>query len=495
MFMGAAIAMLQGGRPVLKSGRLRADAGTPHRIGHSQRGQVLLPAIVLTLVSAAFMYLMINSSQAVNEKMRLTNAADAAAYSAAVVEARSLNYQAYMNRAMVANEIAIAQSLSMASWLKYFANAVDEGYPSAVADINFFLLPDPDLLLDLAQIELVFTGTAYAMAEMGTTANQWADIIAQGLLTTVPLFDIVTQALSASQTALQVSLLAGVQQGQTARDVVDAIDSRMRAEVVLPTHGFDQFTRSYARRGAGGDERARFADVVTRSRDLFTRERNWSIGPSTDIPLIRQDGELKKRAGTDLVGFDEWRAIDTLEQHGERFGCGRFGLSWCDDIRKPVGWGGAFASNDGRDHGAGRHGNAYRANRTTARQAEQDMYEASGFSGLPDSRDLARLEADAVLSTAITVMVSKSHRDLSTSGGNARARPSGALALFNDRPAGATMVALSRASVYFDRVSPRTDGKTEIASLYNPYWRVRLVAPTTEDRAYAAARQEGLLLP
>ena len=164
-----------------------------------------------------------------------------------------------------------------------------------------------------------------------------------------------------------------------------------------------------------------------------------------------------------------------------------------------MGWGAVNVNvNDGSgDAGAGYHGNAYRENATTADNADEDMQEPGyyHFSGLPDSRDLRNVEADAPLDTGITILVSKQHQDTLTSGGAAQARPSGELALFNDRPAGQRMAALSRASVFFDRIASRADGKTEIANVYNPFWRVRLVAPTAADRAEAALSQGGLLLP
>ncbi|HEV7913554.1 MAG TPA: hypothetical protein VGP22_07290, partial [Albitalea sp.] len=94
-----------------------------------------------------------------------------------------------------------------------------------------------------------------------------------------------------------------------------------------------------------------------------------------------------------------------------------------------------------------------------------------------------------------TIRVSKALSDTLTSGNAAQAAPSGRLALFGDRPAVADMAALSRALVFFDRIDARADGKTELGSLYNPYWRVRLVAPTPADRTYAAMRQSGLVLP
>ena len=50
---------------------------------------------------------------ATHDKMKLQNTADATTYSAAVVTARSLNYLAYTNRAMAANEASIATLASV----------------------------------------------------------------------------------------------------------------------------------------------------------------------------------------------------------------------------------------------------------------------------------------------------------------------------------------------------------------------------------------------
>jgi apolipoprotein N-acyltransferase len=459
----------------------------------SQGGQVILPALGLLVVTGALFYFMVNSGQAINEKTRVVHAADAAAYSAGIVEARALNYQAYMNRAMVANEIAIAQLVSLASWTWYFANAVDY-VGDSVADQVFMLAPDARA----ARLTAIFAATAYVLyVYTGQQASEYAHyIVDYGIGPSITVHDVVVQALSASQQAVQLNLIAGVRQGQIARDVVRAMDPNLDARVVLVSHGFDRFTKSYARNGDSGDERGRFADVTMRSRDQFSRERNWTIN-GMDVPLLRNNGAMKKRGGTDLVGFDEWRAVDTLELHGQRFGCGRFGLSWCDDIRTPVGWGAVNVNAGGGDAGAGYHGNAYGENPTTADKADEDMQEPAyySFSGLPDSRDLRDVQPDAALDTGITILVSKDHADTLTSGGAAQARPSGALALFNDRPAGARIAALSRASIFFDRLTLRADGKAEIASVYNPYWRVRLVAPTAADRAEAALSQGGLLMP
>lgn len=469
----------------------------------SQGGQVILPALGLLLVTGALFYFMVNSSQAVTEKTRVTNAADAAAYSAGIVEARALNFFAYTNRAMVANQIVIAQAVSVGSWMRYFGIA-SQNITGEAENIGTMFLPGstPD------EIEALRIGATFAAAEYfleyytNHTPNDYADLVLQqyGVIGGIVTFhNGISEALSGVQQLARANLAFGVRQQEIANDVVQAMDASLSAEVVPITHGFDLFSRAYSRDDDGGDGRGRFADVTMRSRDEFTRDRSWSLR-STDIPLIRRRGALLKRGGTDLVGFDEWRAVDTLELHGETFSfsCGRFGLpGWCDDIRRPIGWAGVNVNNGGGDEGAGYHGGAYRDNPTTTDNADDDMEEPryGYYTGLPTSQELNDLSPDASRTTEVTLMVTKRHEHMLTSGGAAQARPSGQLALFNDRPAGARMVGLSRAQVFFDRIDRRADGREEIGSLFNPYWRVRLVAPISADKGYAATQQGGLLLP
>lgn len=481
----ALVALLAAGQA---GGRLPAARPAGRLRCATQRGQVLMATVALILLTAGLLYFMVNSGQAVTEKMRVTNAADAAAYSAGVVEARALNHDAYLNRAMVANQIAIAQMVSLGSWVRYFANAVDE-VPASSADIFFMMSPS----LEGYKILTIFAATKVVLEYYtGQDANYYADYLLQYAIgPIITAHDAVVVAMEQAQKAVHVNLVAGVRQKQIADDVAQAMDPALKTQVVLASHGFDNFTKSYS-----GNERGRFADVTMRSRDGFSRERNWTVS-APDIPLFKKNGEMKKRAGTELIGYDEWRGMDTLELHGERFGCGKFGLSWCGDIRKPLGWAAVQIKKGGGGSGNGYHGNAYGENSRTANQAESEMEEPGlyHFSGLPAAQELRDLSSGAELSTGITLLVTKDHAALLTSGGAAQARPSGQLALFDDKPAGAKLAALARAQVFFDRISPRADGRTEIGSLYNPYWRVRLVAPTVADRAWAAAQQGGLTLP
>jgi hypothetical protein len=464
-----------------------------------QAGQVLLAAVFLLLASVALLLFMVNAGQATVEKTRLNNAADAAAYSAAVIEARALNFDAHLNRAMVANQIVIAQHISLMSWARYAATAMDNIW-GTVDDLLWYLAPESRAM--------VLTGT-FAVGEVAITyytsktPGEWADYLRDYVIGPgITVHDALVQVLSLAQEAVHLNLLAGVRQWQVANDVVKSMDPDMQAEVVLTSHDFDGLTKRYSKSGEGGvDERGRFADVTVRSRDAFTRERNWTI-EGADIPLLRRNAALKKRGGTDLVGYDEWRGVDTLELHGEAFKCTRRVLfiripAWCNDVGIPIGWGGVNVNAGGGDVGRGHHGNAYSENGRTASRADSDMEEPAyyNFSGMPEVRELKKIDPEQGMRGGITIMVKKSHEKLMTSGGKAAAKPSGDLELFNDRPAGSAMISLARGEVFFDRIARRADGKAELGSLYNPYWRARLVAPTAGDKAYAAARQELMVLP
>lgn len=72
------------------------------------------------LLSAGIVVLLglfvLNAGILTSEKMRLQNAADATVYSVSTIEARDLNFTAYTNRAMVANEVAVGQLVGLMSW-------------------------------------------------------------------------------------------------------------------------------------------------------------------------------------------------------------------------------------------------------------------------------------------------------------------------------------------------------------------------------------------
>ncbi len=71
----------------------------------------LFAAVMVVVALSVF-----RTGRLTSDKMEMQNAADAMAYSASVIEARDLNFASYMNRAIVANEVAIGQAVGLASW-------------------------------------------------------------------------------------------------------------------------------------------------------------------------------------------------------------------------------------------------------------------------------------------------------------------------------------------------------------------------------------------
>ena len=71
-----------------------------------QSGQALVIALGLLLAGGAMLHAMFSAGQVAAAKQRLTDTADAAAWSAGAWRARVLNYHAYSNRAILVNEVA-----------------------------------------------------------------------------------------------------------------------------------------------------------------------------------------------------------------------------------------------------------------------------------------------------------------------------------------------------------------------------------------------------
>ena len=78
----------------------------------NNKGQAIVAGMGLLAVAGVILFFVFNSTRAVNEKINLVNAADATAFSGAQIAARQLNFMAYTNRVMVANEVAIGHMVS-----------------------------------------------------------------------------------------------------------------------------------------------------------------------------------------------------------------------------------------------------------------------------------------------------------------------------------------------------------------------------------------------
>ena len=110
---------------------------------------MVLIVLMLPVVLVAG-YMVFASAKLTSAKMEVQNAADAAAFSVSTLEARDLNFMAYTNRAMVANDIGIAQLVGLMSWADSLAsvrgqlNTINRntcprlGFPGSLVCSTFF---------------------------------------------------------------------------------------------------------------------------------------------------------------------------------------------------------------------------------------------------------------------------------------------------------------------------------------------------------------------
>ncbi len=433
--------------------------------GMRQRGQALVVALAFAAALVGAMLLVINVGQLINGKHRLLVAADAAAYSAAVWQARSLNYQAYLNRAVIANDAAIAQSVSLRSWSGYM-NVTLENINTVGQFIPY-----------VGQV----TRTLSRIWEQVDTVVQPVLVAAeQGLSELDRSYALATETMHVAALAGTVPVVRDV----LTRNAPDNVLTRGGAVLLAENlRAYRALTQRY-----DGSRRTRQADLILRSRDGFTRNRTWEPAiQGASLPLA-----LRKRGGTDLVALDEWRGMDTLAIHRRS---GVLVGSWRE--ASSVGWGGA--QNGSRSWRRAEHGGSWRVNPRTSRWAQGATDSESGYRGVPALRDIIPRGPNNAPELRIAVEVARSRQALRLGDSvlpNAAAvhATSAERLSFDAHLAGDAARAIAEARVYFDRAQARTDGRRELGSLFNPYWRARL-APVRRGSRAAAAAANGIVDP
>ena len=444
---------------------------THHR--RRQRGQVLPLATLLLLAVAATLFFMFNGGQLVQEKLRLTNTADAVAYSAGVFEARMLNYDAYTNRAIIANQIAIGQAVGLASWARYM------GTSAATIGPYLHLIP----------------GVGTTLAGSMRHIESAMDSLTPALASAVSLHDAAIQALALSQKLMHGPADAVAMASRLAlmKDVAQDNDPQAVVDPVPIADDFAGFTHEHATR----DERRRMGTLVNDSREAFLTSRNWNFG----LVVLCHGIELRKRGSTELIDLvDGWKSMDTLSAHHYRVRRWR-----CRRSEQPLGYGSAASADELADgtHGyAGSRGTNPRASAiadSAAGIAEGFPPATFGGGAIPAFRELSdRALAMATPSTRLTIRVTKSAAAQRFSGGTSSVKPTGRLQLFGGTLTGGQSAAISSVEVFFERPDAGNSahpGRSELGSLFNPYWQARLAPVSAAARAQAQLRQGSAQLP
>ncbi|WP_144138758.1 pilus assembly protein TadG-related protein [Paraburkholderia sp. BCC1884] len=482
-------------------------------------GQALVPALLFLLIGCIGLYVAFNSFQMTSAKIKLQNTADAAAYSAAVLQARDYNFSAYTNRAMVANQVTAAQIVALKSWIDdldatYSHSDLDEVVSAFADHADQWNAPKRQGKIDIAPLRATL------------------DALLPGVATGV---GSIIRALSVAQASYHTAVFTSVP------DTADAIarqnqpDTHVTAGYFTSTRNGTQLAawRSYTTTitpagTAGPDD---FADVVTdpATLDNFVKNRdstrsvapnyqqlndtaNTFCKPSGTITVnVTHDGGTQLRS--DKTG---WESIDASTAHVT--------ISCVGPMDTEAGFGGSANGNvanfmthppfaawqDWEGYG-GYFNFGYKGSSTPGWQVPDAMAEqfrvGPGTPLDPTNGGLLPYQntvGTPVIAAAprITIEVERLDNTLvktkNLAGG-------GRLEVdFNG--AGQAMRALSSANAYFARPQEsataslagsllhasqwaRDDGQSEYPSLFSPYWQATLAPVSASERNSAMASQ------
>src|SRR5690554_90859 len=452
-----------------------------------QSGQVLVYCAAMLVVMALTTGYVFNSGQISNEKTRLQNTVDAAAYSVAAVEAKDLNFKAYTNRAMVANHVSIAQSVSLISWARYY-----DRYAQNITTI----------LKAIPYIGPLFAGAGKVISGLVNAI----EFIIGGLVSGV---EGVNHVLSHSQHLMHIGTIPLAY--ETMKNVVEKNDKDVDTSISFKDvvfmdslrKGHWDFTnqydpskvnlgkagKSYAEHKARMDE---FRRVVLDSRDGFSQTRNHT---TSSINLLKIKFRVVKAGGTEFLAqpgepeYYTWAAMDTLSIHRNEWGKkGTFSWGWKGwKETLPVGWGAAQTGQNiaYAGHRGAKFGSTWKTNPTASGLAtgeNQSKPKVGIYNGLKRFYDI---KSEGLLSEApgVTILVTKphdkgkintlKHTDYYLKGSQLDLEAKGGM--LKDR-----MAAFAKAAPSFSRPSDvlqlkRNDSFQEYGNLYNPYWQPRLV--------------------
>lgn len=456
-------------------------------MGRSQKGQALPLGLALVAAGSLGALVLFNTGQVATDKARVANTADAAAYSGMVWQARAMNFQAYTNRAMVANQVSMAQAVSLNSWVAY-ADQTATNIATVLAGVPF--------------VNAFTSGFAQVMEVVKQIVQPITDAM-------VTVIDIINGALEVSQEAMFVSSFIATP--DVVRKVVEASDPRFDADTAYSLAGLYQnldqwnsFTEEFeADDLAAMGERA---GVIMESRDDFTDRRNWEFfdsfwfysTPFTRHKIFREgDTRLVMVPGSGGELGWEWMAKDTMAFQTRIWRPFRS----TKKIEVPIGWASSYANNTGggsivqsicrNRFGSLPAGCSFvGANKSSERLADSAPYtnRMTGYSGVRAYRSLSvasrELEGhDPLLRLRIEVAMdlpdTRSSEDVIT-GDRFKTDIVGP---------GGKMSSVSVAEVYYRRPEAYTTASAarqrEAANGYNPYWDVRLGPVSLEERLVA----------
>lgn len=432
--------------------------GRKARFASGQQGQALVLGMILAgVVAIAFMQYF-DAAMAVAEKSRQDHVADAAAYSGALVQARSLNMLAYIHRAQAAHQVAMAHLVTLGS-LVHFAGT--EASRAAMANPPAYVIAmhfGPEHM------------AAYLAALQAAGLEHWAH--ERGLLASAySRHDHLARSVLAS-VAVQVANGMAESRDNAIREVLSSnYPENADFEVRVTDDSLQGFLAAQPGQAL---LRPFLSDLAGVYRFLDPRDhRARSLLPvSARCPTRRH--ELRRRGSTTLDEGGVWQSVDTQSYHALRSNR-RIG---CYYREYPMGWG--WIPPEASDPADIEY-----VDNAPDNFSDQDFWRwvrdstnwnisASGDNPLANSwayRNRQRWQGGGlpVFHDLATDREQAAHFSVSL---RRRARD------------GLIYHSQASAETYFRRPRVRADGRRESANTFHPYWQARLRqhTPTEEEK-------------
>lgn len=518
-------------------------------LAHRQQGQSLVLASLLLMVAAIVLLLMFNTAQLTRSKMELQNTADATAYSVATIAARDYNFSAYMNRAMVANQVAAAQMVSLTSWFRFTGQTID--------NVAAICAPIPGLdaiCIAMAEayntFEQVFEESVFPV--IVKVLHYWMNALSDlQMVFHYGNIEAIAQNLFYSGSTVQTGVLTlndpDVRLLAWPDKSGDIPGELYRLAILIKDAGdWWKFTSRYEQ---SAPEMSRFAEVTSGSVDDFTNSRSWDLGGKvfdTDwimdhLPKWLQDAikfllpvhisasidlSLKRRGGTELKQVDDqysWSAADTLMGEGEaeidvEVICG---IKWCkgwlgipypcgfnychipfhQKLDIPFGWGAGYSTAQGdstpgekifhSDLGDAQYGGAAAgAARPTFELAVGEYGETplASYGGLLPYYDVSK-PGDAATHVhdgpQLTIVVSKDLDKVRTAARAGYGAPAKGLGPFGLDNLRLEEPAATDAMYAISKGKLHFALSSQYSNLFSPFWEAKLADTTDQERLLA----------
>ncbi|MGM0905777.1 MAG: pilus assembly protein TadG-related protein [Pseudomonadota bacterium] len=394
------------------------------------KGQTLILMVGVLLLVSLLLFAVTDMGKHARRQWYLQSVADNASYSAAVAMSRQMNFLALTNRALIGNQVAIAQWVGLASYLAMLDRTADN-LEAATSFIPY-----------LGQITRALS-TVIARIEEG---------FEQVVKTLIRFQSAVIQGISAAQRLLDASF--AIELPLLIQDIVSKHSENLSWEAyqgggIAPFPSL-WWRKTEVRNTKNENESKELEELTLKSLDPFSKSRGYDW-----VNVFTH--KIVKRGGTELSrnrnGGWDWHALDSVSLHGRRWFIGSF------KEQLPLGWG--AKAQDQRRYHRSNYGGAFRSNSMSSRLALAQM---GSFKLEPRPFDYMGL------------------REFSQFGDNT--------VLISVQSNG-EQAAHAKAIVKFSRaksVFPRRDGKIESENLFNALWEPQLVPLSTLDKGVLIGR-------